>query len=178
MTWPNTTPITTANVDSGLDNPALARIQIKEAIENINAVVAEFSNVAITSAANGHIIQYNSIASQWQNRYPIMFGYAETVYTHTTTSGNITVDFENGNVQRIVPTGNLTLAYANFPLVGTVSLFIEQPATPKTVTFPATAKTQFGDTTLSTLGNVVDIIISSTYNTGSTYVVSIVKGFE
>ena len=177
MTWP-TSAISTANLDQGSDNPALARAELKTAVDNINSIVAEFGNVAITSAANLQVIQYNGTASQWQNQYAEMFRYSESVYTHSTTSGAVTIDFENGNVQRLPATGNITLAYTNFPACGTVTLVIEQPATPVTVTFPANTLTQFADTTVSTVGNVVDLVITSTYNAGSTYLASIVKGFE
>jgi hypothetical protein len=43
MTWPTTT-ISTANMDTGGDNPALARADIKQMADNVNAIKDEFAN--------------------------------------------------------------------------------------------------------------------------------------
>ena len=43
MTWPTTT-ISTSNMDAGGDNPALARADIKQMADNVNAIKDEFAN--------------------------------------------------------------------------------------------------------------------------------------
>jgi hypothetical protein len=177
MTWPNTTPITTANVDSGLDNPALARIQIKEAIENINAVVAEFSNVAITSAANAHILQYNSTASQWQNGFLELHRFTERTANLGTQANTITINYNDGNVQRCQVSGNLAISFSNFPTSGTVTVLFEHGNPPAVASWPATVRASNNDRFLSTDANVTDMVHISTIGT-STYLVTVVRGFE
>jgi len=178
MTWPNTTPISTANVDSGLDNPALARVQIQTSIENINAVVAEFSNVGISSAADTQVLQYMANTSQWNNRYPELHRYTERTYDHGTTSGNVVINYNNGNVQKLTANGNVNFSFTNFPTTGTVSVVLRHQTTPAVATFPATVLAAGNDRFLSTDSNVSDIIHISTVGTASTHYVTIVRGFE
>ena len=66
MAWP-TTDASTAALDSGTDDPNLARPQIKLNIENANAIKNEFGNVDITSPQNGQLLQYNSTSAKWVN---------------------------------------------------------------------------------------------------------------
>lgn len=69
MTWP-TSAVSTTNLDAGTDNPAQARADLKSAVDNVNAIAAEFGNVAITSAADLHLLQYSSTNSRWENGFP------------------------------------------------------------------------------------------------------------
>ena len=66
MAWPTTDATTTA-LDSGTDDPNIARPQIKLNIENANAMANEFGTVDITSPTNEQLLQYNSASSKWVN---------------------------------------------------------------------------------------------------------------
>lgn len=62
MTWP-TTPAATTNVDAGGDRPALARADIKQNIDNVNAIINTFD---IAAPSNGDILTYNSSSGVWE----------------------------------------------------------------------------------------------------------------
>lgn len=66
MAWP-TTPATTTHLDAGTDDPNLARPQIKQNVENVNAIIDEFGDVAITSPADGQVLAYNLSNTRWEN---------------------------------------------------------------------------------------------------------------
>jgi len=66
MAWPTTNATTTA-LDSGSDDPNLARPQIKLNIENANAIKDEFGTVAISSPQNEQVLRYNTSSARWEN---------------------------------------------------------------------------------------------------------------
>jgi len=176
MTWP-TTAISTANLDSGGDNPSLARIQILAAVQDINSVAAEFGNVAVSNVANLQLLQYNGTASQWQNGFLALHRYTERLYNHTVTTGNVTVDYDNGNVQRIQATGNVNISFANFPPVGTATLIFDHNGANRTATFPATGRFQSATANLTVGTNTIDVVVITTYDAGSTFLISIARNF-
>jgi hypothetical protein len=50
---------------------------------------------------------------------------AETVYAHgSVSSGTLTLNHENGNFQTVTITGNVTFAFSNFPISGTLGRII------------------------------------------------------
>lgn len=55
MTWP-LTPVSTANLDAGSDEPRLARVELKQAVDNLNSIASEFGNVDISTATNDQIL--------------------------------------------------------------------------------------------------------------------------
>lgn len=63
MAWPSGTKAGTTNVDAGSDRPALARADIKQNIDNVNAIIDEFD---IASPSNGDILTYNSTSGAWE----------------------------------------------------------------------------------------------------------------
>jgi hypothetical protein len=66
MAWP-TTPATTTHLDAGTDDPGLARPQIKQNVDNVNAIIDEFGDVSITTPADGEVLTYVSANSRWEN---------------------------------------------------------------------------------------------------------------
>jgi len=62
MAWPSTKAATT-NVDAGSDSPSSARSDIKQNIDNVNAIIDEFD---IASPNNGDILTYNSTSGAWE----------------------------------------------------------------------------------------------------------------
>ena len=63
MTWPASTKAGTTNIDAGSDKPALARPDIQQNIDNVNAIIDEFD---IASPSNGDILTYNSTSGAWE----------------------------------------------------------------------------------------------------------------
>lgn len=183
MTWP-TQAVSTQHLDSGADNPALARADLKQAVDNLNSVVEELTTSGVTAGTYGNTQQIPQVTVDVKGRvtsatanYPDLRRYTEPVYTHTTTSGNVTVNFNNGNFQTITATGNITLSFANAPAAGTVTLVLDHNGTARTVTFP-TSNIKYASNvrTVSSTAST-DMIIATTLNNGSNYLVSIVKGF-
>jgi hypothetical protein len=100
-------------------------------------------------------------------------GYNETVYSIGTTSGTITPNAANGNVQTITLNGNLTINAFSSPVSGqSITLIITTGGTSRTLTssmlFAGASKT------LSTT-STVDILTMSYI--GTTYYASLVKGY-
>lgn len=62
MTWP-TTPIATTNLDAGSDQPRLARADLKDMADAVNAIQDTFD---INGAADGDLMVYNSTSSKWE----------------------------------------------------------------------------------------------------------------
>lgn len=176
VTWPNTA-ISTDNLDSGGDNPSLAREQILAAVQDINTVAAEFGNVGINSVANLQVLQYNGAAAQWQNGFLALHRFTERLHEVTTTTGNVTVNYNNGNVQRIQATGNVQLTFENFPAVGTVTLVFDHNGANRTATFANTALFQSNVSSLTVGEDTVDVLVISTLNAGTSYLVSIARNF-
>ena len=66
MSWP-TTPVSTEHLDAGTDNPALARSDLKLAVDAVNAVAAEFGSVDLTTtpATQGQALVYDVATTKW-----------------------------------------------------------------------------------------------------------------
>jgi len=122
--------------------------------------------------------------------------YNEFQYS-TATSGTVNIDKTNAQVQKIAPTANVTIGdYQNF-MTGisdgtnfdlqsdTVTLIIEQGATPYTVTMPSTANAQIkyagGSSAVGATANAVTLIsisaIRNSGNTGNVYLTAISTEF-
>ena len=101
-------------------------------------------------------------------------GYNEgTVYDLGTTSGTITPNVANGNVQKITLNGNLTFSAFTSPVTGqSLTLIINTNGTGRTLT--STMKFSGGSKTLSTT-STTDII--TVFYDGTTYWASLAKGF-
>jgi hypothetical protein len=125
----------------------------------------------IVSASNGNIsIQPNGTGQTLIKNLE----YNENVFSLGTTSGTITPDAANGNVQTITLNGNLTFsAFAN-PISGqTITLIITTGGTGRTLT--STMLFAGGSKTLSTT-STVDILTVSYI--GTTYYASLVKDYK
>jgi len=62
-TWPSGTKASTANLDSGTDSPRLARADIKQNVDNVNAIIDMFN---ISSPTNGQILKYNASNTRFE----------------------------------------------------------------------------------------------------------------
>jgi hypothetical protein len=100
----------------------------------------------------------------------------DTVYTSGSTTGTITPNAANGNVQSITLTGSITLNAFTSPVSGqSITLIITQPASGGPYTLTSTMKFAGGFKTLSTAANAIDMITVSYI--GTTYYASLVTGF-
>lgn len=100
--------------------------------------------------------------------------YKETIYTGGTTTGTITPDVANGNVQKISLTGNITFnAFANAETGQSMTLIIDTNGTGRTLT--STMLFSGGNKTLSTT-DTVDIM--TVFYDGTTYYASLANDFS
>lgn len=180
MTWP-TTQISTANLDAGTDNPALARAQLKETVDAVNGMMSAITPVnANTSVATDDVLQYDG--TNWVNQDLTMKAYQERITSlGTVSSGTVTIDFDSTPVQTLILTGNVTFSFANGSVdtAKSVTLWLQHSGGGRTITWPAGTRFAFGDDSLSTTASAIDMIhIQTVYLWGSPYkMVSIVKGF-
>jgi hypothetical protein len=63
MTWPAGSKATTTDIDQGTDSPNLSRVQIKQDIDNINAITDTFD--IPTGTPNGSILTYDDAAGEF-----------------------------------------------------------------------------------------------------------------
>ena len=107
----------------------------------------------------------------------ILEDYKETIYTGGTTTGTITPDVVNGNVQSITLSGSITFnAFGNAEAGQSMTLIIKQPASGGPYTLTSTMVFAGGTKTLSTGANAIDIL-SVVYD-GTTYYASLSTNFS
>lgn len=125
---------------------------------------------SIVSVSNGNIvIAPNGTGMTMLNNIE----YHEKIHSLGTTSGTITPNVANGNVQTITLNGNLTLNAFTSPIAGqSLTLIINTNGTGRTLT--STMKFANASKTLSTT-NTTDII--SVFYDGTNYWASLSKGF-
>jgi len=106
----------------------------------------------------------------------ILEDYKETIYTGGSTTGTITPDVANGNVQSITLTGNITFnAFGNAEAGQSMTLIIKQSASGGE-TLTSSMVFAGGTKTLSTGANAIDIL-SVVYD-GTTYYASLSTNFS
>jgi len=137
------------------------------------------TNIAVASPDSAGAVEV-SLAGQVDNavfNYPTFKGYQETIYTGGTTTGTITPDVQNGNVQSITLTGSITLNAFNNPVSGqSLSLIVKQPSSGGPYTLTSTMKFAGGTNTLSTAADAIDVI-SIVYD-GTDYFASLSTNFS
>ena len=100
----------------------------------------------------------------------------DIVFTSGTTTGTITPNAANGNVQTLTLTGSITLNALASPVSGqSLTLIIRQPASGGPFTLTSSMLFAGGFKTLSTANNAIDMITISYI--GTTYYASLVTGF-
>ena len=83
MTWPTTT-ISTSNMDAGGDNPALARADIKQMADNVNAIKDEFAN-----GDGAKLLGIETSATADQSDAEIKTAYENNADTNEFTDANV-----------------------------------------------------------------------------------------
>ena len=103
--------------------------------------------------------------------------YGEIVYTGGTATGTITPDPNDGSVQSITLTGNITLNSLSSVASGdSMTLIVKQPASGGPYTLSSTMKFAGGTKTLSTTANAIDII--TIFYDGTDYLASLSTNFS
>ena len=101
--------------------------------------------------------------------------FQETVFAIGNTSGTITPDFNNGSIQTMTLTGNVTInSLGNANAGSSMTLILTQDGTGNRI-LTSSMKFAGGVKTLSTTANAIDII--SVFYDGSTYYSSLTKGY-
>jgi hypothetical protein len=101
--------------------------------------------------------------------------FQETVYAIGNTSGTITPDFNNGSIQSMTLTGNITLNSLGNAVAGrSMTLIVTQDGTGNR-TLTSSMLFAEGSKTLSTAASAKDII--SVFYDGATYFASLTKGY-
>ena len=101
--------------------------------------------------------------------------FQENVYIYGNATGTITPDFNNGSIQTLTLTGNITLNSLGNAIAGrSMTLILTQDATGNR-TLTSTMKFAGNYKTLSTSASATDII--SVFYTGSTYYASLTTGY-
>ena len=128
-------------------------------------------SITIQDAANGNIqLSPNGTGMTMLDNIE----YHEKIHSLGTTSGTITPDAANGNVQKIELNGNLTFSAFSNPITGqSITLIVDTNGTGRTLT--STMKFAGGSKTLSTT-DTFDII--SVFYDGTNYYASLAKDFK
>lgn len=161
----NTGPIITGgsinNTAVGGATATTGRFTILTTTNNTASIVSEGNgNISIQPNGTGQTVVKN-------------LEYQEFVHSLGTTSGTITPDAANGNVQTITLNGNLTLNAFTTPIAGqSLTLIIDTNGTGRTLT--STMLFAGGSKTLSTT-DTIDVI--SVFYDGTNYLASLVKGY-
>lgn len=102
--------------------------------------------------------------------------YKEVIYTGGSTTGTITPDVANGNVQKITLSGNITFnAFANAAAGQSMTLIITQPATGGPYTLTSTMSFAGGNNTLTATNDAIDIM--TVFYDGTDYYASLANDF-
>jgi len=174
MAWPSGTKASTANVDSGSDNPALARVDIKQNIDNVNDIIDEFGEVDITSPVAGQALVYDGVNSKWINgdasgtSAAYIRASLSTTATFAATGGsaaygelNMTVDQDDYSLVNSASGSDLNLDAGSYLLVisGMFNVFDSgsQPLLSDLELYNDTATSQISDLThVELTGDFVD----------------------
>jgi hypothetical protein len=150
-----------------------------------NIIQTATGQITTPAGSNGNIT-LNPDGTGWfvvTNITPAFFGNSitvkdvrDTVYTGGATTGTITPDCANGDIQTITLTGNITFNAFNNPQPGqTMTLIITQPSSGGPYTLTSTMKFAGGLKTLSTANSAIDMLHVSYI--GGTYYASLVLGY-
>lgn len=138
-------------------------------------------NITLNPDGTGYVI--------FTNITPVIMGNTlqvrdvrDTVYTVTTgsgtTTGTITPDGTNGDLQVLNLSGSITFNAFNNPQPGqTVTFAVVQPSSGGPYTLTSTMKFAGGNKTLSTAANAVDLMTVTYVNSTIGYLASLVTGF-
>ena len=164
--------ITTAISSDSTGQAVLTITQGASSVDFAEGVIAG-TNIDVTNDSTGQVtVNLEPVVDDVEFK-----DYKETIYTGGTTTGTITPDVVNGNVQSITLSGNITFnAFSNPETGQTMTMLIKQPGSGGPYTLTSTMLFAGGTKTLSTAANAVDIM-SVVYD-GSNYYASLATNFS
>ena len=164
--------ITTAISSDSTGQAILTITQGASSVDFAEGVLAG-TNIDVTNDSTGQVtVNLEPVVDDVEFK-----DYKETIYTGGTTTGTITPDVVNGNVQSITLSGNITFnAFSNPETGQTMTMLIKQPGSGGPYTLTSTMLFAGGTKTLSTAANAVDIM-SVVYD-GSNYYASLATNFS
>jgi len=164
--------ITTAISSDSTGQAVLTITQGASTVDFAEGVLAG-TNIDVTNDSTGQVtVALESVVDAIELK-----DYKETIYTGGTTTGTITPDVVNGNVQSITLTGSITFnAFSNPEAGQTMTLIVKQPSSGGPYTLTSTMKFAGGTNTLSTAADAIDII-SVVYD-GTNYYASLATNFS
>jgi len=98
-------------------------------------------------------------------------GYHETIKAHGNSTGTVTLDLNDGNVHSLTQTGNITIAFSNWPASGTngsITLIAHHDSTERTWTWPASVVWPDGEPPDMSGTDTTTILTFTTINGGTT----------
>jgi len=143
MTWP-TTPASTANCDQGTDRIADARADIKQNIDNVNAIIDEFN---ISSPSNGDILRYSSSSGKWEQVSSTLIGAPQVIITLSGNGSNVSGSLARftADIVEVYDPANISSISGNVHNLTAGSYFIQMLGTntsstsaPPVTSFPRT----------------------------------------
>jgi len=138
-------------------------------IANITTANITTANITTANIATEVVTGNANVANLQLNRFQ------ETVYNYGNASGTITPDFNNGSIQQLLLTGNITLNSLGNALAGrSMTLILTQDSTAGR-TLTSSWLYASGTKTLSVSAGSVDII--SVFYDGTTYYASLTTGY-
>jgi cytoskeletal protein CcmA (bactofilin family) len=143
----------------------------------LNAVTVAVSNTVDTNTLRSYSSNADiTIQPQGTGKTKIInLNYSEAAPYSVAYASTITPDVDNGNIQTVTLTGNVTLSAFTNPIAGqSLTLFVVQDATGSR-TLTSTMKFAGGSKTLSTAANSIDIITA--YYDGTNYYATLAKAF-
>jgi|DEB0MinimDraft_4_1074332.scaffolds.fasta_scaffold87877_2 hypothetical protein len=115
------------------DNFSAIKNNFTEAKSEIEALQSNKASLDASSNFNDNVVTR-----------AVLKDTAMTVYDHTTVaSGTVTLNHQNGHYQKVTLTGDIDLAFSNFPTSGTLGRFILEvtySGTPRTITVTTATK--------------------------------------
>ncbi len=159
-----------ATVSGGADNQVTAG-----ASDNITVTQPDSGgafNVALANPLNNPIDANNNAINN-----AVLRGYSEHINTGLGTTGTLTPDVADGNVQTVTLSGNITVnALASVANGDSLTLIIRQPASGGPYTLSSTMKFAGGTKTLSTAANAIDVL--TIFYDGTDYLASLGTNFS
>lgn len=156
-----------------VDNEVLNYSDLNSEFDTIHTLVngnIDENNVDTTAVATVGTSQTISGAKTLTGQTTFSERRVGTIYDNGNSGTSATIDWSNGESQKITLTGNCTFTFSNVTAGAYLTLWLVQDGTgSRTVTWPSGTKHQFGVApTLSTGASEIDMVGIRAYD-GSTY---------
>jgi len=121
MAWPSSTKAATTNVDAGSDSPSSARSDIKQNIDNVNAIIDEFD---IASPSNGDILTYNSTSGAWEPGAAASGGTSTSFIGIESGEENVSSDIYRSELSEVFDNGGIITMNGSYQFTLTAGTYM------------------------------------------------------